>query len=373
MIERVINMKKKKKYVFETIKILILIFVAFYILSSTIEVKKSVFDGLQRCIQTIIPSLYAVMALSGIIARSCILEKISSPIDTFSRKIFGMNGNVFIIFIMSMVSGYPVGVKMLSEMYEKGNITKKQCELYSGLCYGAGPAFITGCAASSFTGNYAGKIILISNICANTLIAIFLGKFIGMEKKINCRLENSKTLNVNEICSSISDAGHNILTMCGMIIFFNVIIDMLDNSRIYTQALSNLNENSDLARKIIRCIFDISSAADFTKLEINMLPIISGCIAFGGICVIFQVKMIAGNKFSMKKMIFLRLIAAAMSIIISEVLIHFFVDESQCAASVSVFSQRIAAVQPSASLVILLMTFILFNETENLFKTLKNS
>ena len=96
MIERVINMKKKKKYVFETIKILILIFVAFYILSSTIEVKKSVFDGLQRCIQTIIPSLYAVMALSGITTS---LFLISRYINVDTIKV-----NMIIIFFIKNIT-----------------------------------------------------------------------------------------------------------------------------------------------------------------------------------------------------------------------------------------------------------------------------
>ena len=42
------------------------------------------------------------------------------------KKLFGINGYGFYAFIMSIISGYPLGCKITADLYNQGKISEKE-------------------------------------------------------------------------------------------------------------------------------------------------------------------------------------------------------------------------------------------------------
>lgn len=113
----------------------------------------AVSDGVRRCLDIVIPSLFAMMTASALIVSSGLTTAVPRCVGRFSRAVFGMEVSELPIFTFGMVAGYPVGVKMLCGEYLSGRINKRRAELLSGLCFGAGPAFIFGCISGQLYGS----------------------------------------------------------------------------------------------------------------------------------------------------------------------------------------------------------------------------
>ena len=74
---------------------------------------KAVSEALQRCLVTVIPSLYAMMIVSAVIVRSGILTYTPKAMERLSGAVFGMDGFTMAVFSFSAFSGYPVGTSMI--------------------------------------------------------------------------------------------------------------------------------------------------------------------------------------------------------------------------------------------------------------------
>ena len=67
------------------------------------------------------------------------------------------------ILIMSMLCGYPIGAKLISECHEQGFITEKEAKSVSAFTSTSGPLFIIGTVGvGMFENKTAGFILLIS-------------------------------------------------------------------------------------------------------------------------------------------------------------------------------------------------------------------
>ena len=268
MINRVDNMKKTALW-------LAVIILMYQAVTQTEMIKSAVDGGVMRCINIIIPSLFFMMCVSGIVVRSGIISRISFVSDRFSRLVFGMNSEVFVIFLLSMLAGYPIGAKMLNELYNSGKITKEQAEKYLCVCYGAGGAFIFGCVTQY--GKGAGKLIMLSNVLANIVIAFILGLI--FRKQLSDKSECQKISGKRGVmlCESVADASKGMLMLCGMIIFFSALIAI--SEPVYSRFVT-----SEQKMGIIRCLLDVSAITELNIYTYKLLPIVSGLISFGGIC-----------------------------------------------------------------------------------------
>lgn len=326
---------------------LIIIFVLFCFFRAE-AVKSAVYDAVMRCLNVIIPSLYAMMIISGLLVRS----NIASSGLLFSG-------------IFSMLAGYPVGAKILSAQYGSGSISRKNAELLSGVFFGAGGAFIFGCTS------YGGGFILASNIMANAVLFLALTFYFRknpIEKSKRKKIEFSAEMLIN----SVNSAGRSMAEICFAVLAFAVITAVLRDFGVLSFLAGILSQASgfsaETAEKIICSAIDVTAINDLTKENANLIPVASGLVSFGGFCVFLQISAVFKGKLSVLPLIFFRAAAGILSGFICKILLFFFAGNEIIA--VSLINTRLhKSPSPVPSILLIIMTAVLFADYE---KNLKN-
>lgn len=350
------------------IKIPALIFISVFCLVRPDIINNYIYNAVERCLKIIIPSLYAMMVIAPLMIRSGIIDGISRFTGKAGKFLFGMDNIVFPVFVFSMIAGYPTGVKMLSSAYEKGLIDKRRAEIFSGVCFGAGTAFISGCVTGQLYGNKsAGNLILISTISADIIFAFMISFF--MQKK--CILKSRKNeikITSGMLTECVADGGNSIINICFMVMIFAVITAILDYTGIISAAGKIISEITNISiedsEQIIRALTDITAVSGFSHGNYELLPYISALISFGGICVIFQISAVSGG-LSLKPLIIERLAISVMSFIICRILAPVMLSgETVLTSSVNVRTHQ--AQSPVPSVMLIIMTFFLLYEYEKI-------
>ncbi|MCM1132575.1 MAG: hypothetical protein NC340_03795 [Ruminococcus flavefaciens] len=341
-------MRKMKNIVFA---VLIAVFVLFCFFRAD-SVKSAVSDALARCLTIIIPSLYAMMIIS------CLLVK--SNIASSGRILCG---------IFSMLAGYPVGAKILCSQYDSGNIGKKDAELLSSVFFGAGGAFIFGCTA------YGGGLILASNILANAVISAVL-LFYFRKNPLPENQRKKPCFSAEMLMDSVNSAGRSMAEICFAVLAFAVVTAVLRDFSVLSALsalLSRVGFSQEISEKIICSVIDVTAVNDLTKENINLIPVASGLVSFGGLCVFLQISAIFRGKLSVFPLICFRITAGILSGLICRLLLPFFISDETVAVSL-INTHLHKSPSPVPSILLIIMTAVLFCEYEKNFrKSSKNS
>lgn len=307
------------------------------------SVKPAVYEALSRCLTIIIPSLYAMMTVSVLLVKT--------NITSHSQIICGL---------FSMLAGYPTGAKILCSQYDSGDIEKKEAELLSGVFYGAGGAFIFGCTA------YGGMLILLSNILANLIISC--GLLLYFRKNSIKKHTRKKILFTSEmLIESVNSAGYSILEICFAVMIFAVITAILTDFGIISALADILAEifgfSCETMTNIIHAVLDITAVSSMTENNFNLIPIISGLISFGGLCVFLQISAVFKGRLSILPLFAFRIIAGILSGIICRILLPYFINSETVTVS-AMSSQLHKSDSPVPSILLIIMTAVLFHEYE---------
>lgn len=347
------------------IRPLLLISLFIWSMAEAGEISGAVSDAAERCLETVIPSLYAVMIFSVMLMKSGVLPVLSKYTAGVGKFLFGMDAEIFPVFVFGTFAGYPAGAKMLTMMRCSGDEEKRRRELFAGVCFGAGPAFVHGCISGKLYGNSsAGAIIIISCVSANVIIALVLSAF--MRK--NCRNTfSAKNIRISAetINDSVISAGDSLVSVCLMICAFSVVGKLLELSggiSAAAGAVSALTGRSrETAGAMVLSVLDITSAEKLPAGDYSLLPFIAGLVSFGGVCVIFQISAIMSGELSVKPLIVCRIAAAFISGGVCRVIMGFVLEgEAVPAAAVEVHREA----SPVPSVMLMLMTLAVCAEAE---------
>ncbi len=301
--------------------IVIIVCYALFVITNSQIVSKAIIASIYRCINIIIPSLFAFIAISTIIVNSRIYTYISKPFYPLTKLILKMPNELFFVFILGNIAGYPVGINLLSSLVNEKKIDKKTAEIMSCYCYAGGPAFLIGAVGISiFNNSKIGLLIFYSIIITNLLIAIFLNRIF----KIECNeIKTQPQMTSDVLIKSVESAGKALFKMCVMIIFFSTLMVALDRYSIIELLQTKLNFSDNIS-VLIKSIFEITAVTELTGLPFKLIPIIASVCGLGGICVIFQVISINQKAFSLKKFYISRIISLPLNALICCVLLHFY-------------------------------------------------
>ncbi len=326
------------------------------------DMGEAVLKSLRVCFEVMIPSLYAFMIASGFVVSSNLYTVLSKPFGLVSRYIFRIPPEYFSVFLIGSIGGYPVGAKLLSELYDNGKIDKDTAERMLSYCYLAGPAFICGIAGIKlFSSVKIGLIIFASIISSNLIIAAVSGS--GRPIPPRSAAAAKLDMSAEKLISSVYGGAKGMFSICAIIVFFSTIICILDKSGaliFISQKVSDLTgmKYSD-ANAAVRAVIEISNISSLSRGDRSLIPLAASLLSFGGICVLMQVRGFLNEQLSTKRFYFFRVF----SIFISYFLCKLYVEVFEPGYVLTSLPSRTAVRQssPIPTLFLLIMTILLLS------------
>lgn len=316
--------------------------------------------SIETCLSVIIPSLFAFMVFSRIVIKSGIADTALFPLYKLSSFWFRGNRRDFSIFVLSLIGGYPVGISLLKEEIAYNKNYTAIAEKMLCFCYCGSPSFIIQIAGISVLGSAeAGFIIYVSNVLACLTAAVIINVF-GMPKRSICKTDiPDPKITLGDFTESISSAVKALSVICGTIIAFNIILELLNY-----MGIMKLLENAGIGNAAAAA-FEISNLYLFKGRDGTILPLLCGLTSFGGLCIIIQTAALSKGKIPLKKFLLSRIPIAFLSSLYGDLLLKLFpvaVEAYLPQNTVTVLS----SVNPICSLCIAAMTYILLKSKKDI-------
>ena len=345
---------------------LILFFIFNMIISPAKFIKEGL-NGISAWAFNVLPSVLPFMFFTKALSSLGQMEKLTHPFQRVTKTLFNTPPISFYAFFMAILSGYPVGSKMIADLYMQGKITQEDAYRMSAFCSTSGPMFIIGAVGiGMFKNSLVGYILFLSHILSaflNGLIYRKLGlkndykdkppkKNISQTTKIqgknklknkddkfsqkntintqskndeikinqnndtNLNRANEKTPDISEIVLSSTLA---ILSVGCIITIFFIIIECL--SPIFNLFPENI---SALLEGIVEITKGCLSLSTLSNIKLAVI-LASFVISFGGISTLLQsITMLRQVKIPIKLFALQKLTHALLSALISIVMVLIF-------------------------------------------------
>lgn len=298
-------------------------------------------NGLLLWASSVVPSLLPFFIATELLGYTNIVSILGRILNKFMRPIFNVPGEGAFALIMGIISGYPVGAKIVSNLKKQGICSEEECERLLAFTNNSGPLFIIGTVGISlFSSSSIGLKLFFVHLVSCLLVGFLFRWWKCKTNSSSLKLKRSYTatsnyLTLNNLGSilstSIQSAIHSVVIIGGFVVLFSVIISMLNSSKIINvfcaflnPFLDVLNLSSSYSEGIITGIIEVTNGVKLTALNPNFNSIIicSFLLGFGGISVLLQVLSITSEaKISIKSYILGKLLQAFFSAIIMYILI----------------------------------------------------
>lgn len=265
----------KKTYQRIIIITFLLTLLILYTINSTLVIK-SILDYTNLFITKLFPTNFVFFMLSTILIDQGLIELINNKLK--------LNGSIFYVTIMSILSGIPSGSKYTKDLLEKDLISTKTANYLLAFTHFPNPMFVLNTVTILLNKTIALKI-LISLIISNLIIALIFKP----SKKEVFTINDSPSKDFSESLSkAIIDSLKVILIIYGTSVFF-YLITVIINKYLTLNVLSHvlLNGIFDLTKGL----FSISLLSN--KLLKSLLIIIF--FSFGSLSIHIQIKSIITN------------------------------------------------------------------------------
>lgn len=136
-----------------------------------------------------------------------------------------MSGEQFCAFLMSFCAGYPVGWRILKELYEDKKISLQTARRMGLYCVNAGPAFIVSAIGDGILGDrIIGKYLLLSQATATVILAFFIER---KQKPQKATAVYEKTRLCDAFVESTAEGAASIFGICGWVVLFSAFSQLI--------------------------------------------------------------------------------------------------------------------------------------------------
>lgn len=323
-----------RKYFFT---VLFLLFTLSLILFSSANLEAAQ-NGLKLWANSVVPTLFPFFIATELLCRTNFIHILGKFLNRFMKPVFGVPGQSAIAIIMGIISGYPVGAKVVCNLYENHMCTKTEAERLIAFTNNSGPIFILGSVGVSLLGNVQiGKILLISHILSSLLVGFVFRFWKKNQTNLTSNTWQSQTKelirvsNLGEILGeSIKKSISTILSIGGFVVLFSVILSILTSTQILTSfanLLTNIGIPHNIALSILSGIIELTNGLQtaslcYTSLPTSCILTCSFLLGFGGISVLLQVfSIISKSGISIKPYFYGKILHALFSVILTFILL----------------------------------------------------
>lgn len=312
---------------------LFLIFLVVFSNNNLIAAK----DGITLWATCVVPSLLPFFIATELLNYTNISQILGRLLHPIMKPIFNVPGEGAYALIMGFISGYPVGAKIVSDMYSNGILTKNEAERMLCFTNNSGPLFIIGTVGILLFGNtIIGVLLLVTHILSSITVGFILNiisralnrfgsisskNYSGIlsskysysskestlinnnvsDKKMHVQNYRKKTSNISELGNilgtSISNATSTIMLIGGFVVLFSVILSILNRLNLISfmsNFLTRFHIPYDISQSFISGIIEltngVSLAGNINSKTISTNIILSAfLLGFGGLSILLQV------------------------------------------------------------------------------------
>jgi len=257
-------------------------------------------NGLVVFASVLLPSLLPFFVFTKLLTRLNVVNTFCKIFEPVIKFLFSTSTIASYIFFISIISGYPVGAKVLKDCYDANLVTEKEAKKILTFTSNSGPMFIIGTVGVGLLiSKQAGYILFFSHIIGSVLNGVFY-RFILPASNI----KNTKELPINNALNNILNDSmessiKSLLLIGGYIAVFFTIIELLNFYSVFDffayllSPITNLFRlNSQILKVVLEGLLEVTKGCFGIKNLMlsysgNILAC-TGLISFGGICVCIQ-------------------------------------------------------------------------------------
>ncbi len=294
-----------------------------FLLVFTGEFRIGFSEGLIKCAEIIIPSLFPFLIAASLSGSGKLPPKINRFISPITSFLFGLPSETVFAIVLGQLGGYLSGAKSAQSLRSTGEISESQAEKLMFFCINPGIGFAINAVGSLvLTSRISGRIIFAS-ICISGIICGIICRFIPCKTESNNKKKPFVPPFSEAIVSSVSSGVLSLFTACAFVCLFSGIVAVIET---YVS-----NENIKLA-----CIslLEITNGCFYASNE--SLPFISAICAFGSLCVHMQIFAVADN-FRIRLPLFylFRILHSVLAFLICGFILRMFPTEMQVIVNIT--------------------------------------
>lgn len=228
-----------------------------------------------------------------------------------------------------------VGAKIVSNLKKNKILNSEEAERLIAFTNNSGPLFILGTVGVTLLNNsHIGYYLLISHLASCIIVGIIFrnwkkGNSELSKKRVNRKENNASLKEFGEILgNSIRNSIITIVNIGGFIVFFSVVISILNSSDFFVitgNIFKIFNIPDNIGNAVISGIIELTNGVSQISLlnitNINIC-IISFLIGFGGLSVLFQVySIISKENISIKPYLYGKILQGIISFFITFILL----------------------------------------------------
>lgn len=254
------------------------IFAIVIILLSPQTVIDGVRTGIELNLYSVIPSLLPFMVLTNIMLKYNLCEYISCIFKPVLSKIFRVSSNGCFATIIGFTCGYPMGAKIIGDLYYNKMISKSEAVYLITFCNNCSITFLLNYVIYECLGSNFPVYIALILVYVPPIITGFINKYF-FKTDVNMKIHQLKsTYTRNPIFAAVK----SISILSVYIICFTVI----------AKCIETMNFIPYIIKCCIAGLTEITSGANFIVSLIRdnttRIFLVFACTVFGGLSIMFQ-------------------------------------------------------------------------------------
>ncbi len=318
---------------------LIFIFVFCAFSQSSVQGAK---QGLEICLTSVIPSLFPFMVVTSYLMKSEAFSFLGKLLGKISQALFRLPKEGLIVYIFSLIGGYPVGAKLIADGIGDGTFSKNQGKRMMLFCVNSGPAFVINVVGIFMLNSKKAGLVLLFGISLASFVMGLMSRIFAKDEKVS--VTNFKRTDENILVSSVNDSLRSMAGICGWILIFTSVRGILMSFPI----------NEDI--KIwLNMLGEVTSGC---KVSVKSYPlsVTAFVLGFAGVCIHLQImKFISLTGLRYLHFFVCRVLHGGLAFAISFVLFKIFPCDVEVFSNMGEIVPKAVSVSVPASLAVIFL------------------
>lgn len=253
-------------------------------------------EGLTLCARVVVPSLFPSLVLSELLVSSGAGEALGRLLGGVMRRVFGVSGAGAAAVCLGTLCGFPVGAGCAVSLYDRGVISREECQHLFTFVNNPGSAFLISAVGVSLFGSRRLGVVL-WGLCLGSGLAVgFAAKFFLRGKGIPREHPHFPSGlhggGAGLFTGAVKKATEGMLTVCGFVLFFSAATGALDS----VLGAAGVGEGvSALLCGLLELTGGMARAAALPRREVGLI-LTAALIGWSGLSVHGQVMSVGGGR-----------------------------------------------------------------------------